>query len=224
MKTFVIGDTHGCFGEFEDLMTKLGPNLKSDKLIMLGDYIDRGPQSWEMLQEIIHLHETYGESHVILLRGNHEQMAIDFLLSQENSFLFNGGNETLTSLKRHNGSLEHYLDFFTNMALYHEDEDFIYVHGGIEPGVSMPNQKQEVMLWIRDEFYGYPNTTGKTVIFGHTPTLFINNGHTPIRMHNNYALDTGCVYGGCLSALEIDQGQISHVYQIESKRASLRIA
>jgi len=123
-KTYVVGDTHGCYTEFSRLLDKINPDLSNDKLVMLGDYIDRGPQSWEMVNSIIDLQKTYGKEHVILLRGNHEQMAIDFYKHKNSNFLFNGAKSSLMSFKRNNDSLRNYIDFFEGLPLYHEDSSF----------------------------------------------------------------------------------------------------
>ena len=72
MKKFVIGDVHGNYEELMDLLDKINPNLRQDKLIYLGDYIDRGPQSYKVIRFLIDLQNKYGKEHVVLLRGNHE--------------------------------------------------------------------------------------------------------------------------------------------------------
>jgi serine/threonine protein phosphatase 1 len=78
MKTFVIGNVHGCCEELNNLLGKIEPDLKRDRLVMLGDYIDRGPDSCGVLHTIVKLQQDFGKEHVVLLRGNHEQMAVDF--------------------------------------------------------------------------------------------------------------------------------------------------
>jgi serine/threonine protein phosphatase 1 len=201
-------------------MKKINPNVKEDKLVMLGDFIDRGEQSWELVNEVKTMQEKYGSDHVVLLRGNHEQMAIDYVLHNDINWLHNGAHSTLESFKRNNDSIENYIDFFMGLPLYHEDEKFIYVHGGIKPGVSMSKQKENDLLWIRDEFYSIPNTTGKIVVFGHTPTISRWSKSQPVWLDNNLALDTGCVFGGALSALEIENGKVLRIHQTESRRAS----
>jgi len=125
MKTYVIGDTHGCYFEFEKLMKKINLNCEEDKLVMLGDFIDRGDQSWELVNEIKAMQEKYGTDYVVLLRGNHEQMAIDYVLHNDINWLRNGAHNTLESFKRNNDSIENYIHFFMGFPLYHEDENFI---------------------------------------------------------------------------------------------------
>lgn len=153
MKTFVIGDTHGCYDEFLSLIESMNPDLRKDRLVMLGDYIDRGLKSWEMINEIIWLHKIYGRRNVILLRGNHEQMAIQYINRNNENYLFNGGYETIRSFKDHGDSIENYEAFLLGLPLYYEDEFFIYVHSGIRPGIHISNQAEEDLLWLREEFY-----------------------------------------------------------------------
>ncbi|KLU64831.1 Bis(5'-nucleosyl)-tetraphosphatase, symmetrical [Desulfosporosinus acididurans] len=133
MKIYVIGDLHGCYDEFQRLLSKMEPNLQKDRLILLGDYL--------------------------------------------------------------------------------------FVHAGVRPGVALEKQSEGDMLWIREEFYKYPNTLGKTVVFGHTPTVYLTQESRPVRLHNNIALDTGCVYDGWLSALEISEGTVTRIYQVQGNRS-----
>lgn len=219
-KTYVIGDTHGCYNEFSMLMKKIQPDLSRDKLVMLGDYIDRGYQSCEMVNSIVELQQEYGKDHVVLLRGNHEQMAIDYYKRNSGSFLYNGCDTTFMSFKRNNDSLENYIGFFESLPLYHEDSFFIYVHAGLRPGKTLEEQSQNDLLWIRDKFIFSSSTTSKTVIFGHTPTKFINNSLSPLMINNRYAIDTGCVYSGNLSAIEIDNNRILRATQVKKESAA----
>ncbi len=220
MRKFVIGDTHGCYDEFCSLMDSIDPDLTKDKLIMLGDYIDRGGKSYELITHIKDLREKYGEEHVVLLRGNHEQMAIDFYACKSTSYLYNGCKPTFLSFARNGDSLENYLSFFESLPLYHEDDHFIYVHAGVKHGISLKEQRDHDLLWIREDFYERSSSLGKTVIFGHTPTIYIAGRYYPVKLKNKIALDTACVYGGKLSALEILNDKVLNIHQVSSRLAS----
>jgi serine/threonine protein phosphatase 1 len=213
-KTVVIGDTHGCYDEFEEMLEKTNLDLKNDRLVMLGDYIDRGSQSFEMLSRISALQNLYGKNHVVLLRGNHEQMLLDHLKEGGTGFLYNGGSNTLESFKRNGCLIESFIPFLESLPCYFEDDNFIYVHAGLKPGVSLEDQKEDDLLWIRGGFYRSDYNHKKPVIFGHTPTCSINGSSHPVVIGKNIALDTGCVYGGCLSSLEIQNGEIIGVNQV----------
>lgn len=216
MKTFVIGDIHGCYEEFEKLVEKININFKEDRLVLLGDYIDRGDNSFEVVEKIIALEKEYGKDNIILLKGNHELMAIDFFEGKGSCYLYNSGNTTIKEYKSHNRQLEEHIGFFKGLRNYYQDEHYIYVHGGIKPGVDLQEQEIFDLLWIREEFYLSTDKCSKGVIFGHTPTIFINSTYYPININGNMALDTECVYGGYLSALEFEEGKVVNVHQVKS--------
>ena len=88
---------------------------------MLGDYIDRGPDSYRTLRRLIELQETFGKQRVILLRGNHEQMAIDYLQHGDSIFLYNGGKVTLADFSKNGDALANYLSFFKQLPTFFED-------------------------------------------------------------------------------------------------------
>lgn len=211
MRKFVIGDIHGCYEELVKLLENIKGDLTKDKIIFLGDYIDRGPKSFQVIKLLMELQEKYSKDHIVLLRGNHEQMAIDNIKRGYHS-PFNGYDTTLRDFKRNNESIDLYLDFFQSLPLYHEDEDFIYVHGGIRPGLDMDNQIEGDLLWIREEFFNSNKTFDKPIIFGHTPTKYLTGSWTPFIKKDRIGIDTGCVYGGHLTAIGIENGEIVGVY------------
>jgi serine/threonine protein phosphatase 1 len=212
MKKFVIGDIHGNYKELNELLSKINPDFNNDELIFLGDYIDRGPDSYHVIQLLITLQKRYGENHIILLRGNHEQMAINNINSGCIDYN-NGYDATYEDFTRNNDSIENYLELFNSLPLYYEDDNFIYVHGGIRPGISLKKQKDNDLLWIREEFYESSIKFNKTVIFGHTPTIYINNKWDPYIKSDRIGIDTGLAYGGHLTSLEIEDGKIIKIYQ-----------
>lgn len=214
MKTLVIGDTHGCFDELKIMLKQTGLILPEDRLVMLGDYIDRGPGSYDLLQYLRLLQDTYGKEKVVLLRGNHEQMAIDYIESGDINWFFNAGKSTLGSFIENRADIQDISRYFKSLPLYFADDDFIYVHAGLRPGIKLKQQQAEDMLWIREEFYKSSFDFGKTVIFGHTPTQFINGQDYPIISGNKIAIDTACVHGHYLSAAEIKAGSITRIYQV----------
>lgn len=215
MKTFVIGDIHGCYDEFERLLEIIQGDFKKDRLILLGDYIDRGEKSLEVVERIINLEEEFGRENIILLKGNHELMAIEYLEGKGSNYMYNGGDHTIREYKRRNRKLLEHIDFFKSLRNYYEDENYIYVHGGLRPGIKLQEQCEYDLVWIREEFYlsSYSNTKG--IIFGHTPTTYINSSYYPVNINDNIALDTACVYDGYLSALEIEDGRIMKVHQVK---------
>lgn len=212
MRKFVIGDIHGNYKELNELLSKINPDFNNDELIFLGDYIDRGPDSYHVIQLLITLQKRYGKNHIILLRGNHEQMAINNINCGCIDY-DNGYDATYRDFTRNNDSIENYLELFNSLPLYYEDDNFIYVHGGIRPGISLKKQKDIDLLWIREEFYESTTNFNKIVIFGHTPTFYINNKWDPYIKSDRIGIDTGLVFGGHLTSLEIENGNIIKIHQ-----------
>ncbi len=217
MRTLVVGDTHGCLDELQTLLNEAALDLSQDRLVLLGDYIDRGPKSYELLQYLRTLQNVHGKYKVILLRGNHEQMAIEYLEKDNANWQYNGNGMTLRNFADKQANIKEAVNFFKTLPLFFADEHFIYVHAGLRPGIKLENQLADDLLWIREEFYRSSFDFGKTVIFGHTPTQFINGKYSPLMLSNKIALDTACVYGGVLSALEINEGRITRIYQVPAE-------
>jgi serine/threonine protein phosphatase 1 len=217
VKTFVIGDIHGCCDELLELLKAIDINLEEDKLILLGDYIDRGDKSLETVQLLQELRRKCNKDKLILLKGNHEQMAIDYYEQGNERWFRNGAEATQKSFEMYGETVEDYLEFFKELSSYHEDEHFIYVHAGIKPRVSLAEQSARDLEWIREEFYLDAHASDKTVVFGHTPTRGIDGGDYPVKLNGNIALDTACVYGGSLSAIELVDGELVKVYQVKSR-------
>lgn len=218
MKTIVIGDIHGCYNELKELIFDLEQageyNKKKDKLVFLGDYIDRGKDSRLVVKFIRDLQKN--NKRVIALMGNHEDMLIDYY-DKKSPYIWkmNGGNETLNSYEGNMKQFADDIEWMRNLPLYYEDKHFIYVHAGIDLEKDMDEQDRNTLLWIRDPFIYNTKKYNKRVVFGHTPTDFLNGGDEPLLTYNNnIAIDTGCVYGGALSALIIEHGEANAFYRV----------
>lgn len=205
-KIFVIGDIHGLFVKLKILMTKLEIDGERDTVIFLGDYIDRGPDSKGVIDAILEIRQAF--NHVICLRGNHEQMFLNYYGEDRDEELYmqNGGMKTLISYGFEGSGgrkaftvPESHLDFFTSLQTYHETGEYLFVHAGLRPGVPLDQQDSEDILWIRDEFIYSPCDFGKIVVFGHTPVSF----DMPFISRNKIGVDTGAVYGGKLTCVEL---------------------
>ena len=211
MRDYIVGDIHGCTDELIYLLEGL-PLEPSDRIVFLGDYIDRGPDSKGVVSYLIEW-ERKAEQEVIFLKGNHEDMFLSYLGlpgRYGEMFLFNGGGATLASygVSPRDTSYEQVLSaipqdhivFFQGLRTYYLLEPYLCVHAGIHPLRSFSQQLEEEMLWIRDEFVLNPHSLPYTVLFGHTPqreVLF----HLPYKI----GLDTGLVYGNQLSCLEVNE-------------------
>ncbi|MBN2299370.1 MAG: serine/threonine protein phosphatase [Deltaproteobacteria bacterium] len=204
-KTYAIGDIHGCLDKLQDLLTRITP-CKDDLIIFLGDYIDRGPYPKKVVDFLIDL---AAQIPCIFLRGNHEDMFLEFLEygTNKNIFFANGGLKTIDSYIQPGPFSSHsrvarclpepHRDFYACLKWYHEDKDYIYVHAGIKPDIPMPQQNRRDLIWVRDEFIFSSTGLEKKVIFGHTPFA------RPLVKPDKIGIDTGAVYGGCLTAIRL---------------------
>jgi serine/threonine protein phosphatase 1 len=199
---YAIGDIHGCLDHLINLLDLVNPDLDRHKLVFVGDYLDRGPQASGVVDYIIDLKKKYNPENIICLMGNHERMFLDFLQGREEMFfLLNGGAATAVSYwgdqwERRERRLPFGHDhFFETLKLYYETNDYIFVHGGLRPGLPLAAQKEDDLLWIRKEFILSEFDFGRRVIFGHTPV------RTPLVLPNKIGIDTGAVYGNKLTCV-----------------------
>lgn len=217
MRTIVIADIHGCYNElktlFSNLLEKEEYDKQTDKLIFLGDYIDRGNDSRLVINFIQTLQKE--SDNVIALMGNHEYMFLDYY-DNCGSWINTGREKTLESYNGFNEQFKSDVQWMRNLPLYYEDEYFIYVHAGVDTNKSIDKQSMHTLLFARDEFIYDEKEYYKKVIFGHTPTLSITGKDKPIyTINNNLGIDTGCVYGGSLSALIIEDDKIKYCYRVK---------
>lgn len=209
-RTFAIGDIHGEYDKLIKLISKAKIDFNTDKLIFLGDYIDRGPKSKEVLEYLIELQQC--EYDIVFLRGNHEQMLLDHLNNKPHVteiWLYNGGYATKNSYKDkdNNGNyipIEH-VRFINDLPYYYEYGNYYFVHAGFQPGYNPENCPKQQMLWIRDEFIYSDYDWGKKVVFGHTPQ------NEPLFMDNKIGIDTGATFNRMLTAIELPSEKVVQV-------------
>lgn len=226
MKTIVIGDVHGCYNELKELIATLeaeGEYKRGiDKLVFLGDYIDRGDDSRLVIEFVRKLQEE--NDNVIALMGNHEDMLLNYIDRTDDSWTWNGHVSTLNSYKGFNNQFKKDVQWMRSLPLYHEDEHFVYVHAGIDPYKPMEEQTRNTLLWVREPFIYGLQEYHKSVIFGHTPSITLDEEWKPVRTFtNNIDIDTGCVYGGALTALIIDNDEIDGFYQVRKEENKINI-
>lgn len=204
---YLIGDIHGYADKLTGLYRKLERHVREeDTFIFLGDYIDRGPASYEVIDFLIYLQKKH---QALFLKGNHEEMFINFMEDRDDEgiFLLNGGGSTIVSYKNNLGKFSipaHHQAFYDNLILYFEGDDFIAVHAGLNPKVrKLQDQDERDLLWIRDSFYRADAKWAKTVIFGHTPTAMMP-GEGLVRIdkkRNIIGIDSGVIFGSELVCL-----------------------
>jgi serine/threonine protein phosphatase 1 len=191
MKTFVVGDIHGRCAQLHSLLEMLPRDEKSDTLVFLGDLIDRGPDIPGVVAHVFNLCRQNSER-VICLRGNHEQMLLDFL--DDESLIWieqpTGGDHTFAQYTQTllvirneadfakareslaNKIPAEQVEFFRRLPSYHEDDYALYVHAGLENGKHPRESSPEALMWTRDMDF-FKSYRGKPCVFGHTPTAFL---------------------------------------------------
>ncbi len=175
---YIVGDIHGQYGKLESLFNYLLQKIRPDDVIIfIGDYLDRGPSSYAVIEFLIDISRKFK---TVFIMGNHEKMFLDYYETGQNYELYirNGGISTIKSYIAECGSLklpEKHVIFFNNLVHYYEEDDFIAVHAGLNPDTdSLDKQENFDLMWIRENFFLADKKWGKTVIFGHTPTPILN--------------------------------------------------
>jgi serine/threonine protein phosphatase 1 len=202
--TYAVGDIHGSYTKLANLvrhcMAHCGTNMS--RFVFVGDYIDRGRRSQDVVGFLIKA-QSDAPDRFVCLRGNHEEMLINASKHQnELTWLRNGGQETLDSygVDHADAIPAEHLTWFKNLPLAISDGKRFYVHAGIRPGVPLQDQEKDVVLWIREPFLSDRRDHGLYIVHGHTPVEVGKVEHLPNRLN----LDTGAVFGGPLTAAVFD--------------------
>ena len=223
---FILGDIHACPGELEALLKALSLQT-DDHVVCLGDYIDRGPDAKAVVDLLLGMRADKVCSFTFL-KGNHEDMFLDFLGYgglYGQAFLMNGGQQTIASYNCDPltpgdeialALPEVHREFFLGLKLLLPVDDILCVHAGVNPGGSLDAQVTEDLLWIREAFFSYPHDLPYTIVYGHTPRREVDFD-VPYKV----GIDTGLVYGGKLSCLEITEKKL---FQIERGRQRVTMA
>lgn len=204
-RLFAIGDIHGDIEKLNAILARIRPNPK-DMVIFLGDYIDRGQYSYEVVERLV----NFQECNAVFLMGNHEKMLIDFLkaeddydlMSKHHQWSINGGDATLKSYKANGFHTipDSHKNFFLNLKLYVEYDRFFFSHATPKMDKPLDECTEMDLLWRRptkNMMADYKHCSGKTLICGHTSmqTAFVANSLVII--------DTGCGKGGKLTAINL---------------------
>lgn len=200
MRLIGIGDVHGCAATLDALLDRLAPRPE-DHLVFVGDYVDRGPDSRGVIERLLRLEAQSwdaGHPRCTFLRGNHDQMMLDFVDGTGDFDLWrvNGGLDTLESYARHGGTPDiphEHVAFLRRTHLMLDTPGFAFVHAGLDPTLSVAENATRadahVMLWSREHFDA-PSLEAweKPVVCGHTPVP------VPLNEPKLIAIDTGAVY------------------------------
>jgi len=230
MLTFAIGDVHGRYDllkkAFEAMAVYYAEETDAEKfrIVMLGDYVDRGPQSKQVIDFLlIQLDnaKSNGLFELICMKGNHEDMMVDALEGRRiGLWLGNGGYATIKSylngmaFDRDNLGKEipqSHIDWLKDLPTSYEDDLRIFVHAGLMPNVLLKDQNDESLMWIRDRFLDRDGSNfpdGKHIVHGHTPIHYNKPDHNvPELLEHRTNLDTAAYFGGILSVGVFDDKQ-----------------
>jgi len=217
-RIYAIGDIHGR----ADLLQSVHQLIRDDAadyvpdgvaVIYLGDYIDRGPHSFEVINLLINDPLTGFET--VFLKGNHDDFLLRFAETGENAswWLINGAEATLASYGVNVSSAVereclwadfraalpyNHQQFFQGLRLSHREGDYLFVHAGIRPGVALSQQTPFDLMWIREEFLEADEDFGVVVVHGHTPRP------EPEIALNRISIDTFAYHSGCLTCLVLE--------------------
>ncbi len=217
LRIYAIGDVHGRFDLLEAMVEKIEGDLRASPPgqaieIFLGDYIDRGPQSCEVVEWLIDA-PPLGDRRICLL-GNHEAMLLEALADPARlpQWLMNGGEATLASYglptlppapaAKHAAMLEaippRHRAFLAGLPRSFELGTYLFVHAGIDPRRPLADQDPEALVWIRRPFLRSTIDFGRIVVHGHTPV------EEPDVRENRINIDTGAVFSGHLTCLVLE--------------------
>jgi serine/threonine protein phosphatase 1 len=217
-----VGDIHG----MDDLLSRLLAEIEADSamrrqpatVVFLGDAVNRGPQTRQVLDRLLAGPARPGDRWIVL-RGNHEQMMLEALTAGHDMtfrrWLKMGGMETLASYggTRKQATPERarqlvdpaHLRFLAGLSLTHIEGGYLFVHGGVQPGVPLQKQDAAKLLTMRGRFLKKAHGLPFTVIHGHTPT----NGH-PSLGPGRIGVDTGAYFTGILTAVAVAPRHAGH--------------
>lgn len=228
-RVYAVGDIHGRI----DLLRRLNARIRADAdtaqtesrvVVYLGDYVDRGGHSREVIESLIS--DPIAGFECVCLLGNHEAFLLEFLDNPHHGdhWVFNGGDTTLRNYGVDMGDPEFstggwewlrdrflerlpdsHLTFLRNLPLMHIEGDYAFAHAGIRPGVPLEAQTREDLLWIREGFLDCEDDLGKIVVHGHTPFKEVQ-----VRP-NRISIDTGAWMTDTLTCLVLEEAEHSFI-------------
>ncbi len=220
MRTLVVGDIHGKLDLFNLLLEKMEYIPGEDRLVLIGDLVDRGEDSRGVVARAIAL-KREAPNTVVILRGNHEAMMLAALSHPESEqaelWYYNGGIETLQSYMDEQGECdvpEEHWDFLASLPTWYEDDHAIYVHASLpesddrtflHPGETPESPE---LYWARNRRF-FSEYQGKTVVFGHTITGMVFGEREKVWFRDSLiGVDTGAYLTGVLSAVELPSRRV----------------
>ncbi len=221
-RIYAVGDVHGCLEQLTELHALIAADLAArpaaaPELVHLGDLVDRGPDSAEVVDLLAGGPPIPGLPTVNLM-GNHEHMLLSALVASDPEaaqlWMDNGGEASLMSWDVPQDAApaawaEHiprrHLLFLRDLAVSHRVGPYLFVHAGVRPGVPLDRQARYDMLWIREPFLSHAGDLGAVVVHGHTPRP------EPELRANRIGIDTAAVMGGMLTCAVLEANRVAFI-------------
>lgn len=226
-RIYAIGDIHGRLDLLDEVLARVEADTAMHPAsnainVFLGDYVDRGPDSKRVLERLI---SCCVAQPTVCLMGNHEAFLREFLNNPDilSTWRRYGGLDTLLSYgltptmkteaqerRKLASDLNRLLpsshrEFLSSLKRYFICGDFFFVHAGVRPGISLTEQSEDDLLWIRDDFLECKNDFGKVIVHGHTPVL------EPDVRSNRINIDTGAYATGRLTCLVLENHEVRFI-------------
>ena len=218
-RVYAVGDVHGCLDRLVALHEMIAEDIAArpaahTTLVHLGDYVDRGADSAQVVDWLINRPPVPADD-IVNLMGNHEHMMLSAVVGVDKEaptqWLMNGGADSLLSwgISRTVAPAEwagriprQHLIFLRDLAISRRIGPYLFVHAGVRPGVPLDQQTRQDMLWIREPFLSSRVNHGAVIVHGHTPK------REPVVLPNRIAIDTGAVLGGALTCVVLEDDRL----------------
>jgi serine/threonine protein phosphatase 1 len=206
-RIFAVGDIHGYYGKLADLLDRLPYDPAEDVLVFMGDYIDRGPQSREVVARLLELRRECGNA--VFLMGNHEHALLEYARTGDTEYLRllrrigveatlkSYGDSSVMTLADLSFLPDDHRGFLEDLLPYYEMGGYLFVHAGVPPGRELSECSPEELLTVRHAFVDGCTSRDEVIVFGHTPF------ETPFVTPDKIGIDTGAAYGNLLTAVEL---------------------
>jgi len=222
-RVYAIGDVHGCFERLVAMHEQIAADLAERPvehavLIHLGDYVDRGMESAQVVEWLV-AGPPVPVQQIVNLMGNHEHMMLAAIAQADaeaaDLWLRNGGADSLMSwgvartVPQQDWAAHipvPHLVFLRDLAMHHRIGPYLFVHAGVRPGVPLREQTRQDMLWIREPFLSSKKDHGAVIVHGHSPR------REPFVGANRIGIDTGAVIGGALSCVILQDEKLGFIH------------
>ncbi len=213
-KIFAVGDVHGCSGKLAALLDRLPLDPEGDLLVFLGDYLNRGPQSREVLEILLDVEGRVRNT--VFLMGNHEHALLGYAETGDpddlrlirplgvEETLKSYGRNTMRTLRDLSFLPPGHRSFLEGLVPWFRAGGYLFTHAGIVPEEDVEISPLDRLLTVRRTFLEYDGPLKETVVFGHTPFS------TPFLAPGKIGIDTGAAYGNLLTAVELPAVRFYH--------------